>query len=69
MEPIDPQQSNTSGEAQKPMINNESGAVLGSQEVEPAQKKARLLTLEEYEAALDQDRTFDNVDLDFLDTQ
>jgi len=67
-EPIDPQQSDISIEAQKPTINNESEGVLGSQEVEPVQKKARLLTLEEYEAALDQDHTFDNVDLDFLDS-
>jgi len=32
---------------------------------EPPQKKIRSLTLEEYEAALDQDSTFDSVDLDF----
>lgn len=59
------QQSNTSSEEQKPTISNEFEGV----PVEPAQKRARLLTLEEYEAALDQDHTFDNVDLDFLDIQ
>lgn len=31
----------------------------------PRRKKLRELTLEEYEAALDQDATFDNVDLSF----
>jgi hypothetical protein len=30
----------------------------------PEHKKARTMTLEEYEAALDQDDTFDDVDLD-----
>ncbi|KIM46110.1 hypothetical protein M413DRAFT_426129 [Hebeloma cylindrosporum] len=58
-------QSNTSIEEQKPTISNESEGVA----FEPAQKKTKLPTLEEYEAALDQDNTFDNVDLDFLDIQ
>jgi len=64
-ESIGLQQSNTSSEQEKPTISNESEGV----PVEPAQKKTRLLTLEEYEATLDQDHTFDNVDLDFLDIQ
>jgi hypothetical protein len=66
---IDSHQSNIFSEAQKPTTNNKSEGVLGFQEVEPVQKKARLFTLEEYEAALDQDHTFDNIDLDFLDSQ
>ncbi|KAF7352722.1 Glutamine synthetase [Mycena venus] len=33
---------------------------------EPPQKKTRGLTLEEYEAALDQDTTFDEIDLDLV---
>ena len=57
------QQSNTSSEEQKPTIHNESEGV----PVEPVQKKKRMLTLEEFEAFLDQDHTFDSVDLHFLD--
>lgn len=34
---------------------------------EPEPKKSRSLTVEEYEASLDQDTTFDHVDLDFAD--
>jgi len=37
-------------------------------EDEPDRKKARGFTLEEYEAMLDQDTTFDDVDLNFGDT-
>lgn len=33
---------------------------------EPQSKKTRHLTVEEYEAILDQDNTFNNVDLDFV---
>lgn len=36
---------------------------------EPQSKKSRHLTVEEYEALLDQDTTFNNVDLDFVNEQ
>lgn len=35
----------------------------------PQSKKSRHLTVEEYEAVLDQDTTFNNVDLDFINEQ
>jgi len=38
-------------------------------EDEPVHKKPRGFSLEEYEAMLDQDTTFDNVDLNFDDPQ
>ncbi|KAJ7507901.1 hypothetical protein B0H11DRAFT_2169546 [Mycena galericulata] len=42
----------------------ENGAGTPKEEdLEPPQKKSRTLTLEEYEAALDQDSTFDGIDL------
>ncbi|KDR83666.1 hypothetical protein GALMADRAFT_1338794 [Galerina marginata CBS 339.88] len=56
------------GSHENPMVNNVSSqGKLGTPD-ERTQKKARVLTLEEYEAALDLDTTFDNVNLDFLDT-
>ncbi|KAF4619664.1 hypothetical protein D9613_005009 [Agrocybe pediades] len=50
----------------KPVHNSQSSPDADS--MVPERKKARTLTVEEYEAALDLDSTFDNVNLDFLDT-
>lgn len=36
---------------------------------EPKAKKARTMTLDEYEAALENDTTFDNVNLDFSEVR
>lgn len=50
-------------------VNHDSRATEGPSGIQsgmsegPGHKKARTMTLEEYEAALDQDDTFDDVDL------
>jgi len=50
----------------KPVQNSESST---NDELDgPEHKKFRSLTVEEYETALDLDTTFDNVNLNFLDT-
>jgi len=51
------------GKEEKPTIGYESSEAVGADE-EPRTKKGRTLTLEEYEAALDADTTFNDVDLD-----
>lgn len=51
------------GKQETPKIGYESSEGIGAGE-EPRTKKARALTLEEYEAALDADTTFNDVDLD-----
>jgi len=38
----------------------------GEEDPEPPQKKSKGLTLEEYESVLDQDTTFDDIDLDLV---
>jgi hypothetical protein len=59
------------GEVVKLEVNHDSraaegpGGIQSSTSEGPEQKKARTMTLEEYEAALDQDDTFDDVDLNF----
>ena len=50
------------GKEETPTIGYESSEGLAAEE--PRTKRARTLTLEEYEAALDADTTFDDVDLD-----
>ncbi|KAG2348986.1 hypothetical protein BDR05DRAFT_1028076 [Suillus weaverae] len=59
------------GEVVKLEVNHDPGAAEGPSGIQsgmsevPEHKKARTMTLEEYEAALDQDDTFDDVDLNF----
>ncbi|KAG1755615.1 hypothetical protein EDB19DRAFT_1955866 [Suillus lakei] len=59
------------GEVVKLQVNHDLKAAEGAGEIQsgpsegPEHKKARTMTLEEYEAALDQDDTFDDVDLNF----
>ncbi|KAG1783256.1 hypothetical protein EV702DRAFT_1176445 [Suillus placidus] len=59
------------GEVVKLEANHDSRAADGPSGIQsgmsegPEHKKARTMTLEEYEAALDQDDTFDDVDLNF----
>ncbi|KAG2077339.1 hypothetical protein BDR04DRAFT_1065949 [Suillus decipiens] len=57
------------GEVVKLEVNHGSSAAEGpiqpGTSEGPEHKKARTMTLEEYEAALDQDNTFDDVDLNF----
>lgn len=46
--------------------NNDGGRPAENiEENEPERKKARVLSLEEYEAILDQDSTFNHIDLNF----
>lgn len=59
------------GEVVKLKVNRDSSTAEGPGGIQsgtsegPEDKKARTMTLEEYEAALDQDNTFDDVDLNF----
>jgi hypothetical protein len=56
-----------SSEQGEPIITIAEELVSSTSEGEPKPKKTRSLTVEEYEASLDQDTTFDHVDLDFAD--
>lgn len=55
--------------SQKPTIHNEAQGLLSTigDFTETPSKKAKILTVEEYEDMLDQDTTFDSVNLDFPD--
>ncbi|KAF7301739.1 Glutamine synthetase [Mycena indigotica] len=65
---LDLRQTQTvSQERQQPAVQT-TGNLVDQLSEEPSPKRSRVMTLEEYEAALDEDRTFDNVNLDF-DTQ
>ncbi|KAJ6485137.1 hypothetical protein C8R47DRAFT_1130904 [Mycena vitilis] len=49
------------------VVMTDHATIQQEEDPEPPQKKARGLTLEEYEVALDQDSTFDDIDLSELD--
>ncbi|KAF8165272.1 hypothetical protein B0H34DRAFT_793681 [Crassisporium funariophilum] len=62
------QQEVDPAKSQTPKVNNDgAGASAACLDSGPQRKKIRGLTLEDYEAALDRDTTFDNVNLDFRD--
>lgn len=66
---VTPGNPQTALQLAEPVVQVEgySSSGLPTHDSEPSSKKARTISLDEYDAILDNDTTFDNVNLDFLD--